>query len=347
MLRNSKGRTLSRGSDELPQIHACKGSIMSEARIAVLVPGKIHPRVLERLGERFDILTVERGERPAIDAETARRVRAVAVAGGFDAGWIDALPNLEVIANFGVGYDGVDVGHAASKGVVVTNTPDVLNDEVADTAVGLLLNTVRQLPLAEKWLRDGRWVREGSFPLSPFSLKGRHVGFYGLGRIGQEIAKRLEPFKVKISYHTRTRNDAVAYDYFPTLLEMAGAVDTIVAIVPKTPQTHKVIDAKVLSALGPQGVLINVGRGWSVDEEALIAALRDGTLGAAGLDVFYDEPNVPAALMDLENAVLLPHVASASVPTRNAMADLVSENIIQWFEKGTAVTPVPETPMRR
>ncbi|TCR78319.1 2-hydroxyacid dehydrogenase [Rhizobium sp. BK376] len=320
---------------------------MSEARISVLVPGKIHPRVLERLRDRFDIVAVEKGERPQIDAETAKRIRGIAVAGSVNAAWMDALPNLEVIANFGVGYDGVDVGHAASKGIVVTNTPDVLNDEVADTAVGLLLNTVRQLPLAEKWLRDGRWVKEGSFPLSPFSLNGRHVGMYGLGRIGQEIAKRLEPFKVKISYHTRTRNADVAYDYFPTLLDMAKAVDTIIAIVPKTPQTHKVIDAEILAALGPEGVMINVGRGWSVDEEALIAALRDGTLGAAGLDVFYEEPHVPAALMELPNAVLLPHVASASVPTRNAMADLVSENIIQWFAKGTAVTPVPETPQKR
>jgi lactate dehydrogenase-like 2-hydroxyacid dehydrogenase len=320
---------------------------MSEARIAVLIPGKIHPRVLERLRDHFEIVAVEKGDGLQIDAETANRIRAIAVAGGVNATWMDALPNLEVIANFGVGYDGIDVGHAASKGIIVTNTPDVLNDEVADTAVGLLLSTVRQFPLAEKWLRDGRWVKEGSFPLSPFSLKDRHVGMYGLGRIGQEIAKRLEPFKVKISYHTRTRHEGVSYDYFPTLLDMAKAVDTIIAIVPKTPQTHKVIDAEVMSALGSNGVLINVGRGWSVDEDALIAALRDGTLGAAGLDVFYDEPNVPAALMDLPNAVLLPHIASASVPTRNAMADLVADNVIQWFASGTAVTPVPETPPKR
>jgi lactate dehydrogenase-like 2-hydroxyacid dehydrogenase len=320
---------------------------MSEVRNTVLIPGKIHPRVLERLRDRFDVLTVERGAKPQLDDDAAKRVRAVAVAEGFDAVWMDALPNLQVIANFGVGYDGIDVGHAASKGIVVTNTPDVLNDEVADTAIGLLLNTVRQLPLAEKWLRDGRWVKDGSFPLSPFSLKDRHVGMYGLGRIGQEIAKRLEPFKVKISYHTRTRQDDITYDYFPTLLDMAKAVDTIIAIVPKTPQTHKVIDANILSALGSNGVLINVGRGWSVDEDALIHALRDGTLGAAGLDVFYDEPKVPAALMELSNAVLLPHVASASVPTRNAMADLVAENIIQWLGKGAAVTPVPETSGKR
>jgi len=317
---------------------------MSASRPAVLIPGKIYPHVVDRLADRFEIVTAERGDRLQLSAEVAGRVRAVASGNGLSAAWIDALPNLEIIANFGVGYDGVDVAHAAAKGILVTNTPDVLNDEVADTTVALLLNTLRRFPHAEQWLREGNWKPGVSFPLSPFSLKGRHVGFYGLGRIGQEIARRLEPFKVKISYHTRSRHEGVAYDYFPTLLDMAKAVDTMIAIVPKTPQTHKTIDAEVLAALGPQGVLINVGRGWTVDEAALIAALGNGTLGAAGLDVFYDEPTVPAELIALPNACLLPHIASASVPTRNAMADLVADNIISWFETGRALTPVPETP---
>lgn len=319
---------------------------MSDNRIAVLVPGKIHPRVLERLGGHFDVIATDRSDSPQIDAGTAARVRGVAVAGGFNAAWIDAFPNVEVIANFGVGYDGIDVNHAASKGVVVTNTPDVLNDEVADTAIALLLNTLRQFPLAESWLRQGRWAKEGPFPLSPFSMKGRSVGIYGLGRIGQEIAKRLEPFKVKIGYHTRSPRKELSYDYYPSLKAMAESVDTLISIVPKTPETHRVIDAEILSALGPQGVFINVGRGWSVDDDALIAALANGTLGAAGLDVFYDEPNVPAGYLSLPNAVLLPHVASASVPTRNAMADLVADNLIEWFSKGAALTPVPETPVK-
>ncbi|MBB5573022.1 MULTISPECIES: 2-hydroxyacid dehydrogenase [Rhizobium] len=319
---------------------------MSDNRVAVLVPGKIHPRVLETLNGRFDIVALDRSESPRVDAETAARVRGVAVSGGFDAVWMDAFPNIEVIANFGVGYDGIDVRHAASKGIVVTNTPDVLNDEVADTAIALLLNTLRQFPQAETWLREGRWVKEGPFPLSPFSLKGRRVGIYGLGRIGLEIARRLEPFKVKIGYHTRSPRDSLPYDYYPTLKEMAQSVDTLISIVPKTPETHKVINAEILSALGPQGVFINVGRGWSVDDDALIAALRNGTLGAAGLDVFYDEPYVPAAYLSLPNISLLPHVASASVPTRNAMADLVADNIIAWFGKGAALTPVPETPVK-
>ncbi|MBB3611067.1 2-hydroxyacid dehydrogenase [Rhizobium sp. BK602] len=319
---------------------------MSDNRIAVLVPGKIHPRVLERLGGHFDVIATDRSDSPQIDAGTAARVRGVAVAGGFNAAWIDAFPNVEVIANFGVGYDGIDVNHAASKGVVVTNTPDVLNDEVADTAIALLLNTLRQFPLAESWLRQGHWVKEGPFPLSPFSMKGRSVGIYGLGRIGQEIAKRLEPFKVKIGYHTRSPRKELSYDYYPSLKAMAESVDTLISIVPKTPETHRVINAEILSALGPQGVFINVGRGWSVDDDALIAALANGTLGAAGLDVFYDEPNVPAGYLSLPNAVLLPHVASASVPTRNAMADLVADNLIEWFSRGAALTPVPETPVK-
>ena len=319
---------------------------MSDNRITVLVPGKIHPRVLERLGKQFDVVSVDRTDEPQLGADVAARVRGIAVAGGVNAAWIDAFPHLQVIANFGVGYDGIDVKHAAAKGIVVTNTPDVLNDEVADTAIALLLNTLRQFPKAESWLRDGRWVKDGAFPLSPFSMKGRRVGIYGLGRIGLEIARRLEPFKVKIGYHTRSPRDSLPYDYYPTLKEMAQSVDTLISIVPKTPETHKVINAEILSALGPQGVFINVGRGWSVDDDALISALGNGTLGAAGLDVFYDEPNVPAGYLSLPNVSLLPHVASASMPTRDAMADLVADNIIEWFAKGKPLTPVPETPVK-
>ncbi|ACE92827.1 probable oxidoreductase/dehydrogenase protein [Rhizobium etli CIAT 652] len=316
------------------------------SRIAILVPGKIHERVLERLKDRFEIIAVAREDKLALDGETAGRIRGVAVSGAFPGSWMDQLPGVEVIASFGVGYDGMDVKRAAEKGIVVTNTPDVLNDEVADTAIGLLLNTIRELPRAEAWLRAGNWKPGTAYPLSRFSLKGRHVGLYGLGRIGLEIAKRLEPFKVKISYHTRSRHADAPYDYYPTLKGLAEAVDTLIAIVPKTPQTHKTIDADILAALGPNGILINVGRGWTVDEEALSAALASGALGAAGLDVFYGEPTVPATLMEPANAVLLPHVASASVPTRNAMADLVADNLIGWFETGAALTPVPETPQK-
>jgi lactate dehydrogenase-like 2-hydroxyacid dehydrogenase len=316
------------------------------SRPAVLVPGNIHERVLARLKDHFEVVTADRAEALALDGETARRIRGAAVSGQFSGAWIDSLPGLEVISSFGVGYDGVDVKHAASKGVVVTNTPDVLNDEVADTAIGLLLNTIREFPRAENWLRDGNWKPGANYPLSRFSLKGRHVGLFGLGRIGHEIAKRLEPFKVKISYHTRSPHAGVDYGCYPTLKELAAAVDTLIAIVPKTPQTHKAINAEILTALGPEGIFINVGRGWSVDEDALVHALTSGTIGAAGLDVFYDEPHVPAGLVALPNAVLLPHLASGSVPTRDAMADLVADNLIEWFQNGKPLTPVPETPAK-
>ena len=317
------------------------------SRIAVLVPGKMHDRVLAKLKDRFEIISVEREEMLKLDAETAKRIRGVAVSGAFPPAWFEQLPNIEIVASFGVGYDGIDAKLAASKGVIVTNTPDVLNDEVADTAIGLLLNAIRELPKAEAWLRDGNWKPGASYPLTRFSLKGRHVGLYGLGRIGLEIAKRLEPFKVKISYHTRTRHADAPYDYHPTLKGLAEAVDTLIAIVPKTPQTHKTINTEILSALGPEGILVNVGRGWTVDEDDLLAALNAGTIGAAGLDVFSDEPHVPAGLLAAPNTVLLPHVASASVPTRNAMADLVAEHVISWFEQGKPVTPVAETPVKQ
>ena len=319
---------------------------MSVNRTRVLVPGKINQRVLDRLADAFEIVRIESAD-PALVTAGMRDVKAIAVSGRVPGALMDALPQLEIIANFGVGYDGVEVGHAAEKGIAVSNTPDVLTEEVADTAVGLLLNTLRQLPQAEQWLRQGRWSREGAFPLSPLSLRGRSVGLYGLGRIGLAIARRLEAFGVSIAYHTRSPREGLAYAYHPTLVGMAGAVDTLVVIVPGTEATRRTVDAEVLAALGSNGVLINVGRGSTVDEQALIAALQAGVIAGAGLDVFENEPQVPEALVALPNVSLLPHVASASVVTRNAMADLVADNILAWFSTGKALTPVPETPFTR
>ncbi len=319
---------------------------MSDSKAVVLVPGKIHPRVLERFEGKVEVVKAPAGPEPSLSAEDAKRITAVAVTGGFNAAWMDALPNLQVIANFGVGYDGVDVKHAASRGIIVTNTPDVLNDEVADTTIALLINTLRRFYQAETHLREGKWVSEGPFALSPFSLRGRKVGLFGMGRIGQEIAKRLEPFKVEIGYHTRSKRSELSYTYYASLKEMAQAVDVLICIVPGTPETHKAINAEILSALGANGVFINVGRGYSVDEDALLTALQDGTLGAAGLDVFYEEPKVPEGFLSLPNVSLLPHVASASVPTRNAMADLVVDNVLGWVNDGKVLTPVPETPVK-
>lgn len=314
-------------------------------KVRILVPGAINARVLDALHDRYDIIRIDRADPALVPADVAGTIRGVAVSGTFGAPMFAHLPNLEIVASFGVGYDGVDVKAAAAHDVVVTNTPDVLDDEVADTTIGLLINTVRQLPQAEAWLRAGRWAREGAFPLTPLSLRGRKAGLYGLGRIGGAIAERLKGFGIEIAYHTRRKRDDVPYAYYPTLKELAAAVDILIAIVPKTPDTHKTIDADILEALGPNGVFINVGRGWTVDEEALASALENGVIAAAGLDVFQDEPNVPEAFLKLPNISLLPHVASASVVTRDAMAGLVAENVIGWFERGGPVTPVPETPV--
>ncbi|MCF6367834.1 2-hydroxyacid dehydrogenase [Rhizobium halophilum] len=320
---------------------------MPDHSVAVLVPGRIHPRVLERLKEHVEIVAVPMGAPTEVAPELRDRIRGVAISGVLDNGWIESLPNLEIVSNFGVGYDGVDTKKAAEHGIVVTHTPDVLNDEVADTTIALLLNTVRQYPKAENHLREGRWKNEGPYPLTPLSLKGRKVGILGLGRIGMEIAKRLEPFKVELGYHTRSRREGVDYTYYSSLKDMAEAVDTLISVVPGTAATHKIFDMEIFKALGENGVFINVGRGTSVNEDHLIAALKNGTIAAAGLDVFYDEPNVRPEFLELANACLLPHVASASVPTRNAMADLVVDNLIGWFKEKKVISPVPETPVKR
>ncbi|AMS40849.1 MULTISPECIES: 2-hydroxyacid dehydrogenase [Aminobacter] len=311
---------------------------------SVLIPGLLHPRVTERLRSAFSLVHLASSDPALLTEEMKARVRGIASAGQVDAAFIDALPNLEIIANFGVGYDGVDARHAGLRGIMVTNTPDVLTEEVADAAVGLLINTVRELPRAEAWLRDGRWVSEGGYRLTPGTLRGRRIGIFGMGRIGRAIARRLEAFGLPIAYHNRRPVEGLAYAYHPTLKELALSVDTLVSVAPATPQTAKIVDAGIFEALGANGVFVNVGRGATVDEAALVDALSKGTILAAGLDVFADEPNVPQALIDLPNATLLPHVASATVHTRKAMADLAADNIFSWFSHARrALTPVPET----
>lgn len=313
------------------------------SRITVLVPGALNDHAAGRIDKSFEMIRMDSADPAMVTPELAGKVRGIAAFGGISAGFMDALPKLEIVASFGVGYDSVDAAHAGRKGVMVTNTPDVLTEEVADTALGLLLNTVRELPRAENYLREGRWAKEGPYRLTPGTLRGRKAGIFGMGRIGQAIARRLEAFGLPIAYHNRREVEGLAYEYHPTLASLAAAVDTLISVAPGGASTAKAVNAEVLKALGPQGVFINIGRGSTVDEQALAAALRDGTIFAAGLDVFADEPNVPKALLDLPNASLLPHVGSASVHTRNAMADLVVDNLESWFSKGEPVTAVPET----
>lgn len=311
--------------------------------IHILVPGRIHPHVLDRIGSAFTLVRLDKADPALLTGEMASSIRGIGAMTTIDARLIDALPSLEIIANFGVGYDAVDAVHAATRNVMVTNTPDVLTEEVADTAVGLLINTIRELPRAEAWLRAGRWTAEGPYPLTPMTLRGRRVGIFGMGRIGLAIARRLEAFGLPIAYHNRSKVEGVSYAYHASLAELAANVDTLVSVAPSTAATDKAVNADVLAALGPDGVFVNIGRGGTVDQPALIEALGSGTIGAAGLDVFADEPDVPQALIDLPNACLLPHVGSATVHTRKAMADLVADNLVSWFEKGRALTPVPET----
>jgi len=256
---------------------------------------------------------------------------------------IDALPNLEIIANYGVGYDSVDARHAATRDVMVTNTPDVLTEEVADSTVGILISLLRELPKAGSWLRAGKWASHGPIPVSPLTLRQRSIGIFGMGRIGLAIARRLEGFRLPIAYHNRRPVQGVAYTYYPSLKALAEAVDTLICIAPGGAATDKAVNAEILAALGPNGVFVNTGRGSTVDEDALAKALAEGTIAAAGLDVFANEPHVPQALLDAPNTMLLPHVASGSVFTRQAMADLCVDNLISWFSTGKPLTPVPET----
>lgn len=316
---------------------------MTKRDTTILVLGNFNDYAVKRLSGEFNIRRIPVGDAKLIERDWADEVAGIASMSKVSADLIDALPNLQIIGNFGVGYDAVDAKHAGAHDIMVTNTPDVLTEEVADTALALLLDTVRELSASQIYLRDGRWENEGAYPLSRLSLRGRKVGIFGLGRIGKAIAHRVEAFGLPVSYHNRRQVDDVSYAYYPTLLELAKAVDTLILVAPGGAETAKAVNAEVLQALGSDGVLINIGRGSVVDEDALAAALKDGTIAAAGLDVFANEPHVPQTLLDAPNTVLLPHIGSASQQTRQAMADLVIDNLISWFDKGAAITPVPET----
>jgi lactate dehydrogenase-like 2-hydroxyacid dehydrogenase len=255
------------------------------------------------------------------------------------------FPKLQIVSSFGVGYDHMDVKWAAGHGVILTNTPNVLTEEVADTALGLLLCTVREFPQAERYLRAGKW-RERDYPLTRASLRNRTVGLVGMGAIGQAIARRLDAMQVPVVYHTRQKRRELPYRHYANLLEMARDVGILLAIVPGGAATRNMINAEVLDALGPDGILINMARGSVVDEPALIKALKEKRIMSAGLDVYAKEPDVPPDLMAMENVVLFPHLGSASVCTREKMDQLIVDNILAWAAGRPPLTPVAETPWR-
>jgi lactate dehydrogenase-like 2-hydroxyacid dehydrogenase len=321
---------------------------MSLEKIDVLLVGPPKPTIvnglapfaLHRLGETKD--------RDAFLRDVAPHARAIASSvtqERIGADLMSKLPKLEIVSTFGVGYDHIDVSFAAAHGITVTNTPQVLTEEVADTALGLLLCTVREFPQAERYLRAGKWL-EKAYPLTKATLRNRTVGMVGMGAIGKAIARRLDGMRVPVVYHSRRPAEGVGYRYYPSLLDMARDVNILLVITPGGAETKNLINAQVLAALGPNGILINMARGSVVDETALIRALADKTIMSAGLDVYLHEPKVPPELIAMENVVLFPHLGSASVHTRTQMDQLVVDNLLAWAAGKPPLTPVPETPWR-
>ena len=325
------------------------GGNNSSEKVDLLVYGPHKPIVSNGFSDQFVLHPFETtGDLERLTSAVAERIRGIAITYNSvrgDAKTLTRFPKLEIVSTFGVGYDHVDANYAREHDIMVTNTPDVLTEEVADLALGLLISTLREFVKADRYIRESNWTRR-SFPLSPGSLRDRKVGMVGMGRIGQAIARRLEASLVPVVYHTRNPVAGLSYQHYPDLMEMVKAVDTLVLILPGGPSTTKMINAEVMKALGPRGVIINVARGTVVDEQALIAALKSGTILAAGLDVFEKEPNVPDELKALPNVVLLPHIGSASVVTRNAMDQLVVDNLKAWFAGKPPISPVAETPAK-
>lgn len=280
-------------------------------------------------------------DREALLGDVGARIRGLVQGGGTvtPTTLLDALPNLEIISVFGVGYDGVPTGYCRDRGIKVTNTPDVLTDDVADVAVALILMTGRGFVRAERFVREGHWTRRS--PELTTKLSGQSVGILGLGRIGKAIAKRVEAMGMRVAYTGRKPQD-VAYRYVPDLEALASEVDFLVVACPGGPATRHLVDARVLGSLGRDGTVVNIARGSIIDESALVRALAEGTIKAAGLDVFENEPHVPDALVAMDNVVLLPHVGSATRETRQAMADLCRANLDRWFAQRSVLTLVPE-----
>ena len=299
------------------------------------------PHVEAALGDAYVVHRYwEAPDRPKLLAEVGPRVRAVATDGhyGIAPEIMAALPGLELVASYGVGYDAIDTAACKAGGVRVTNTPGVLNDAVAELTLGLILALCRRIPQADAYVREGRWLH-GNFDLTG-ELTGAHAGIFGLGRIGKEIARRLEACRMRVSYHGRQAQAWEPHQYYPDLVAMARDVDWLVVVAPGSAATRGIVSREVLEALGPKGALVNVSRGSLVDETAMVELLADGRLGGAALDVFADEPRVPEALLKMHNVVLSPHQGSATEKTRAAMGDLVVRNLAAHFAGDPLLTPV-------
>lgn len=303
--------------------------------MAILAVGRLEPSLEKQLTAKYTPV------RLPVDTEQAEDVTVIVCGGrpGVDAALMDALPRLGAIVNFGAGYDAIDVAAARARGIGVSNTPDVLNDTVADTALGLMLATMRGFTAADRYVRDGRWATDGPFPYTR-DLTGSRVGILGLGRIGSAIATRLRGFDCAITYHNRHEVPDSSFRYAASAVELAASVDVLVVVTAGGSDTVHLVDREVLEALGPQGYLINVARGSVVDQDALIELLEAGRLAGAGLDVYAAEPDVPTRLRALDNVVLLPHMGSATARTRTAMATLAMRNLEEFLSSGQLVTPV-------
>lgn len=320
----------------------------STEKADVLVFGPPRVAVTKGLSEDFILHHFEnQRDLGRISPIMAERIRGIAVSDlvRVDQAMLTKFPKLEIISTFGVGYDHVDFNYARDHKIVVTHTPDVLTEETADAVLGLLICTVREFVKADRYVRSGLWANQ-PYPLTPGSMRDRTVGMIGMGRIGRAIARRLDAMKIPVVYHTRRPAENVLYRHYPKLLDMAKAVDTLVVMTPGGATTAKLVNAEVINALGPNGVIVNMSRGSVLDEEALISALKSGGILAAGLDVFANEPTVPDELRAMQNVVLLPHIGSASVLTRGSMYQLVVENIKDWFAGKVPPTPIPETPVK-
>jgi lactate dehydrogenase-like 2-hydroxyacid dehydrogenase len=307
----------------------------------IIAAARIYAPTQKRHDQEFTCHKLhEAADRTAFLKQHAASVRALATfgAGGADGALMDALPKLEIISNFGVGVDAIDLAAAKKRNIIVTNTPDVLNNCVADTAMALTVNAMRKFPQAEVYLRAGHWAAKGGYPLST-SLGGKTMGILGLGRIGEAIAQRAQAFGMKIRYHNRNKKD-VAYPYEADPVALAKNSDVLMIVTPGGAATDKLVNAKVLDALGPEGYLVNIARGSVVDEAVLLKYLQEKKIAGAGLDVFADEPRVPAAFFSLDNAVLFPHVGSATTETRTAMGNLQVDNLMAHFAGKPVLTRV-------